>query len=223
MLYSAVLALEFSPVIFESLHWKVPLKIIHGITIPLIIAGITLSTLHQSTLGTMLTIMPYRIHPLWYTPLLPLYFFLIAVAAGLAMVIFESYHSARTYGYRFELKLVSSLARAIPYVLGLYLILKIGELIITGKYIYLLKGDIASILYIFEIIRWSGYSHVDVRRSKDQEHLQWDHLGCLVHHGWIDHQPAQFSPGIHEWGALHPGLVRDRSFHRVDLPGDHLF
>jgi Ni/Fe-hydrogenase subunit HybB-like protein len=151
MLYSTVLALEFSPLLFESLHWKVPLKIIHGITIPLIIAGVTLSTLHQSTLGTMMTIMPYRIHPLWYTPLLPVYFFLSAIAAGLAMVVFESYHSARTYGYRFELKLVSNLTKAVPYVLGLYVILKIGELIISGKYVYLLKGDLASILYIIEI------------------------------------------------------------------------
>jgi Ni/Fe-hydrogenase subunit HybB-like protein len=151
MLYTTVLALEFSPLLFESLHWKVPLKIIHGITIPLIIAGVTLSTLHQSTLGTMMTIMPYRIHPLWYTPLLPVYFLLSAIAAGMAMVVFESFHSARTYGYRFELKLVSSLTKAVPYIMGLYVILKIGELIITGKYIYLLKGDLASILYIIEI------------------------------------------------------------------------
>lgn len=152
MLYSAVLALEFSPVLFESLHWKVPLKIIRSITIPLIVAGITLSTLHQSSLGTMLTIMPYRIHPLWYSPLLPVYYYLTAIAAGLAMVVFESYHSARTYGYKFELKLVASLTKAIPYVLALYLIIKIGELIVTGEYIYLLKGDLASVLYIIEIM-----------------------------------------------------------------------
>src|SRR5690606_20720982 len=108
MLYTTVLALEFSPVVFDALGMKAPVKILRAITIPLIIAGITLSTLHQSTLGTMLTILPYRIHPLWYSPLFPFYFFLTAVAAGMAMTVFESYHSARTYGYPFELKLVSS-------------------------------------------------------------------------------------------------------------------
>jgi Ni/Fe-hydrogenase subunit HybB-like protein len=152
MLYLGVLLLEFSPIVFEALHWKVPLKIIHGIEIPLMIAGITLSTLHQSTLGTMLTILPYRIHPLWYTPLLPVFYYISAIAAGLGMVVFESYNSARTYGYRFELKLLSSLTKAVPWLLGLYLVLKIGDLVVSGDYVYLLKGDLASVLYIIEIM-----------------------------------------------------------------------
>ena len=152
MLYLTVLALEFSPVLFEALGWKVPLKIIHAITVPLIIAGITLSTMHQSTLGTMLTAMPYRIHPLWYSPLMPLYFYLTAIAAGLAMTIFESYHSARTYGFPFELKLFSSLAKIIPYVLGIYLALRLGELFITGKYMYLLEGGAPAVMWFIEVI-----------------------------------------------------------------------
>jgi len=152
MLYLTVLALEFSPVVFGALHWKVPLKIIHAIQIPLIIAGITLSTMHQSTLGTMLTILPHRIHPLWYSPLLPLYFFMTAVAAGLAMTVFESYHSARTYGYPFELKIVSNLTKAIPYVLGLYFVIRTGELIITGNYRYLLENGAPAILFLLEMI-----------------------------------------------------------------------
>jgi Ni/Fe-hydrogenase subunit HybB-like protein len=152
MLYLTVLALEFSPVVFGALHWKVPLKIIHAIQIPLIIAGITLSTMHQSTLGTMLTILPHRIHPLWYSPLLPLYFFMTAVAAGLAMTVFESYHSARTYGYPFELKIVSNLTKAIPYVLGLYFVIRTGELIISGNYRYLLENGAPAILFLLEMI-----------------------------------------------------------------------
>lgn len=152
MLYLTVLALEFSPVVFEALGWKVPLKFIRGITIPLIIAGITLSTMHQSTLGTMLTILPYKVHPLWYSPLFPLYFYLTAIAAGLAMTVFESYHSARTYGYPFEIKMLASLTKAIPYVLGLYFLLRVGELIITGNYIHLLKDGPPAIMYLVEMI-----------------------------------------------------------------------
>ncbi len=151
MLYTTVLALEFSPTVFEALGWKAPLKLIRGITIPLIITGVTLSTLHQSTLGTMLTILPYRIHPLWYSPLMPVYFLLTAIAAGLAMTVFESYHSSRTYGYPFEIKLVSSLTKAVPYVLGLYLALRIGELLITGKYIHLLEGGAPALIYLVEM------------------------------------------------------------------------
>lgn len=152
MLYLTVLALEFSPVLFETLGWKVPLKIIRAITIPLIIAGITLSTMHQSTLGTMLTAMPYRIHPLWYSALMPVNFYLTAIAAGLAMTVFESYHSARTYGFPFEIKLLASLAKIIPYVLGIYLALRVGELFVTGKYTYLLQGGAPATMWFIEII-----------------------------------------------------------------------
>ncbi len=152
MLYTTVLALEFSPVVFEALGWKTPLKLIRGITIPLIIAGVTLSTLHQSTLGTMLTILPHRVHPLWYSPLLPFYFYLTAIAAGLAMTVFESYHSSRTYGYPFEIKMLASLTKVIPYVLGLYVIIRLGELLITGNYFYLLQGGLPAMMYMMEMV-----------------------------------------------------------------------
>ena len=152
MLYLTVLALEFSPVVFEALHWKVPLKIIHAIQIPLIIAGITLSTMHQSTLGTMLTILVDKIHPLFYSPLLPLYFFLTAIGAGLAMTVFESYHSARTYGYPFEVKMLAKLTKGIPWVLGIYFVLRMGELFITGKYTYLLQGGLPATMFLIEMI-----------------------------------------------------------------------
>ncbi len=152
MAYTTVLALEFSPVLFGALGWKAPLKLIRAITIPLIIAGITLSTLHQSTLGTMLTILPGRIHPLWYSPLFPLYFYLTAIAAGLAMTVYESYHSSRTYGYPFELKMLSSLTKAIPWVLGVYLAVRVGELFITGKYVYLMQDGAPALMYLIEMI-----------------------------------------------------------------------
>lgn len=152
MAYTTVLALEFSPVLFEWLGWKVPLKIIRAITIPLIIAGITLSTMHQSTLGTMLTILTERIHPLWHSPLLPFYFFITAVAGGLGMTIFESFHSARTYGYPFELGVLSQVAKVIPWVLGIYFVVRMGELAITGEYTYLLQGGAPTIMFLIEMV-----------------------------------------------------------------------
>lgn len=151
MLYLMVLALEFSPVLFEALGWKVPLKWLRASTIPLIIAGVTLSTLHQSTLGTMLTVLPEKIHPLWYSALLPLNFYLTAIAAGLAMTVFESYHSSRAYGFPFEIKILSSLVKVIPYLLGIYLVLRVGEVIVTGKYMYLMQGGMPAIMWIIEI------------------------------------------------------------------------
>ena len=133
MTYTAVLALEFSPVVFERLNWHVPLKIIRSIQIPLVIAGVVLSTLHQSSLGSMLLMMPETLHALWYSPVLPILFLVSAIAVGPAMVIFESTLSTRVFGHKLDQDVLSGLAKAIPYILGIYLLLKIMELMAAGE------------------------------------------------------------------------------------------
>src|SRR5512143_710368 len=97
MLYTTVLALEFLPVLLERPHWEKPIRILHSITMPLVILGVVLSTLHQSSLGSLFLIMPEKLNPLWYTPLLPLIFFITAVNVGLGMIIFESSLSSRAF------------------------------------------------------------------------------------------------------------------------------
>ena len=96
MLYTTVLALEFSPIVLERFKLEKPLRIIRGVLIPLVIAGVLLSTLHQSSLGSLYLIMVNKLHPFWYTPLLPVFFFLSAICVGLAMTIFESSMSAKS-------------------------------------------------------------------------------------------------------------------------------
>jgi Ni/Fe-hydrogenase subunit HybB-like protein len=125
MLYTTVLALEFSPVIFERLGLERPQRLIHAISTPLVIVGVLLSTLHQSSLGTLFLIVPEKLHPLWYSPLLPIFFFLSAVGAGLGMVILESHLSGRAFGRRLELELLEPLARAMVVVLSVYGLLRL--------------------------------------------------------------------------------------------------
>ena len=67
-LYTTVLFLEFLPVVFEKFGWHKPLEWIHNISVPLMIAGVLLSTLHQSSLGSLYLIVPEKLYPLWYTP-----------------------------------------------------------------------------------------------------------------------------------------------------------
>ena len=81
-LYTLVLALEFSPILFQRLRLEKPLRIIQSITIPLVMLGVILSTLHQSSLGSLYLIVPHKLHPLWYSPLLPLFFFVSAIGLG---------------------------------------------------------------------------------------------------------------------------------------------
>jgi Ni/Fe-hydrogenase subunit HybB-like protein len=120
-LYSTVLFLEFIPVVFERFGFHKPLEWIHKISVPLMILGVLLSTLHQSSLGTLFLIVPEKLYPLWYTPILPLLFYVSAIGVGLAMTIFESWHSSRAFGRALELPLLASMARVLAVVMSVYL------------------------------------------------------------------------------------------------------
>jgi Ni/Fe-hydrogenase subunit HybB-like protein len=96
-LYLMVLGLEFSPAALEWLGWLGLKRRVSEIMLGLICAGVVLSTLHQSSLGSLFLTAPGRLHPLWYTPLIPVLFFVSSVAAGLSMVIVESSLSHRLF------------------------------------------------------------------------------------------------------------------------------
>ncbi len=151
MLYTTVLFLEFLPVLFERFRLERPLRIIRSITVPLVIVGVLLSTLHQSSLGTLYVIVPDKLHPLWYSGLLPLYFFISAIAAGLAMVIFESYLSARAFGKELEFSLLAQLSRIIVLVLGLYLMVRVQDMSSRGALQYVFDGSQESLYFLLEV------------------------------------------------------------------------
>ena len=129
MLYTTVLALEFSPMVFERLKLVGPQRILHAITIPLVIVGVILSSLHQSSLGSLYLIVPSKVYPLWYSPSLPYLFFLTAVAVGPAMVTIESYFSSRRFSREIELPLLSQLGKVTAAALAIYLVLKIEDIV----------------------------------------------------------------------------------------------
>jgi c(7)-type cytochrome triheme protein len=152
MLYIAVLALEFSPMLLERLRLERPARIIRGFTVPLVVLGVLLSTLHQSSLGTLFVIVPEKMHGLWYTPMLPVLFFMSAITAGLAMVILESYLSSRAFHRRLEQALLQDLARAIVFMLALYLVIKLQDLVGRGALPLLLVRSPESFLFGVELI-----------------------------------------------------------------------
>lgn len=152
MLYLHVLALEFAPVVFERLPFNRVYKILKALTIPLVMLGIVLSTLHQSSLGTLFLIMPFRLHPLWYSSILPILFFVSAIGLGLAMVIMESVVSSWLYKKEVEKELLGGLAKGAAYVLGFYAIMKLADLAINGKLHYLIAGSWEANLFAFELL-----------------------------------------------------------------------
>lgn len=152
MLYTLVMILEFCPVIFERYGWQVPIRFIRAIQIPLVIIGVVLSTLHQSSLGSLFLLLRYRLHSLWYSPLLPAFFLISAIGLGLAMVIMESVLSAKAFKRPLEKDLLSGLARALPYVLGIYFVLKMVDLLVAGELGLMFSGTIQGNLFLVEMV-----------------------------------------------------------------------
>ena len=151
MLYTTVLALELSPVIFERFRLAGPQRLIRVVYTPLVIVGVILSTLHQSSLGSLYLIVPSKLHPLWYSPLLPFYFYISAIGAGLGMVILESHLSGRAFGRRLELHLLEPLGRAMVVVLGLYGVLRFLALRRNGTLAELLAPGYEAWMFLLEV------------------------------------------------------------------------
>jgi Ni/Fe-hydrogenase subunit HybB-like protein len=151
MLYSTVLALEFSPIIFEKLNFERPQKILHTITIPMVILGVVLSTLHQSSLGSLFLIIPEKVYPLWYSSNLPYLFFTSAVAVGPAMVIIESFLSSRAFHREIEINILSQIAKVTVVALAVYLVLKIEDINNLKLWSYVFNFNFEGIMYWAEI------------------------------------------------------------------------
>ena len=150
-LYTTVLFLEFLPIVLEKFGLHKPLEWIHKISVPLMILGVLLSTLHQSSLGSLFLIVPEKLYPLWYTPILPLLFYVSSIAVGLAMTIFESWHSSRAFGRALELPLLASLARVLAVVLAVYLWIRFLDMSHRHVWALLSQNRIETWLFLLEI------------------------------------------------------------------------
>ncbi len=149
--YTTVLALEFLPALFERLRWKRAWQITHKVTLPLVIVGILLSTMHQSSLGSLWLIAPGKLNPLWYTPWLPVFFWISAIGVGLGMVIVESNLSSRGFKRGLEQDLLSSLAKFNAYWLGFYAIVKLVDIVWRGQAALLTQPTLQTGLFWIEI------------------------------------------------------------------------
>ncbi len=152
MLYLTVLSLEFFPVPAEEFSKLAKVRrFLLKIRLPLVIIGIGLSTLHQSSLGSLFLIMPYHLHPLWYSPILPVLFLASAIGLGLVMVMFESHTTAYLYHRKPETDLMARLGGAARWVLLGYLVLRLGDLAMRGELYNLMGTDWPILWFWFEL------------------------------------------------------------------------
>jgi Ni/Fe-hydrogenase subunit HybB-like protein len=151
-LYTAVLSLEFSGMIFEKLGWERLVRWQQRITLPLVVVGVILSTLHQSSLGALYLIVPGKLHPLWYTTNLPLLFFLSSVCVGLAMVIVESRLSARAFNRQLEMPLLSEIGQILLAMIGVLGVVKAFDLLQRGVVHMALSSTYEARMFQLEVV-----------------------------------------------------------------------
>ncbi|MBI2418882.1 MAG: Ni/Fe-hydrogenase cytochrome b subunit [Ignavibacteriales bacterium] len=180
MLYSTVLFLEFSPVLLERFKLQRLLKIIKKVSLPIMISGVLLSTLHQSSLGSLFLIVPSKMHPLWYSAMLPVHFYLSAIGAGFGMIIFEAYLSARAFGKGLEMTLLSKIGKYASWVIAVGLVVRFTDIIMQGKFNYLFQPTQETYMFWLEIVIGGVIPFAFLIQKNIRESRKWLYLSATT-------------------------------------------
>ncbi len=121
-----------------------------GAPVVLIIAGILFSTAHQSSLGSLFLLVPDKLSRLWYSPMLPVNFFITAVAVGFAMVIFEATIAARAFNRPVEKEPLAGMGKYASWILWIYLVVRLVDVGIQGGFAEI--GTTRGFIFILEML-----------------------------------------------------------------------
>jgi Ni/Fe-hydrogenase subunit HybB-like protein len=151
VLYTSTLATESSPILFEKLEMNRALQIVNRFMVAIVLFGVLLSLLHQSSLGAVYLIVPGKLSPLWYSKYLPYMFLMSAIMMGLSMVSLETILSSSAFKHAPPREVITGLARGVLIVAPLYLMAKIA-LLVTGPGLgAVLNGSFTAFLWLLEM------------------------------------------------------------------------
>ncbi len=180
-LYLSVLFLEFVPAAMEWLGLKKVRELTVKLTLALTVLGVVLSTLHQSSLGALFLIAPSKLHPLWYSYYLPVFFFVSSIVAGLSMVIFESTLSHRYFAHKMDQAhldekegVALGFGKAAAWVLAGYFIIKVMG--VAGGDNWHLLGTAYGLWFLVEMIGFvalPAFLYAVGVRNKDLSLIKW--------------------------------------------------
>ena len=151
--YWLVTAFELAPVLTERLPFPRLTHFFHSAMLPAIVLGVTLSSMHHSSLGALFLVSPVRLHPLWFTTWVPPEFLISAMGGGLAVLILASLACTRLYGRGPDRALLNGPALAAGVLLAIFLALRITDLSVHHKWGYVFGPDAGweSWLFLIEI------------------------------------------------------------------------
>ncbi|ABS27239.1 4Fe-4S dicluster domain-containing protein [Anaeromyxobacter sp. Fw109-5] len=116
--------------------------------IMLAIAAVTLSTMHQSSLGSLFLLMPDKLSKAWWSPVMPVYFFLSAVAAGTALMVLIEMWIAKGFKRQLRMDQLASLGKIAFWALAVYLAFRVGDLAVRGQLAAALTGPKAGLILV---------------------------------------------------------------------------
>jgi Ni/Fe-hydrogenase subunit HybB-like protein len=148
--YAMVLLIELSPALFEK--WRAgatssskrfaegALRFLDKNFFWILSLGLLLPTMHQSSLGTMMLLPGPKVHPLWFTPWLPLLFLVNCIIMGFAVVTLEATFSAAAFGRPRETKMLAALLQVGAWVALGWAAFRVIVVAVSGKLGYLASG-----------------------------------------------------------------------------------
>jgi len=141
--YWSVTALELFPLITERFPFPKFTHFLHKVMLPFVILGITLSTMHHSSLGSLFMASPTRLHPLWHSMWIPPEFMISAIGAGLSVIVLIMVACSKLYNRKLNMPVISGLAKGSACFLGLYLVIKIADFSINNKWSYVFGKEMS--------------------------------------------------------------------------------
>jgi Ni/Fe-hydrogenase subunit HybB-like protein len=149
--YIVVMWIEFSPAFLEKFGLKDIKKKLNKSLFFIIALGVLLPSMHQSSLGSMLVVFGTQIHPLWQTVLLPLIYLITALTMGFAVVIFEACIASSGFKRPLEMFLLGKLSKVMWWMLIVYMVVRIGDLVVRGVLGYMFDMNIEAFMFWVEM------------------------------------------------------------------------
>jgi len=138
-------------ILFSLMAWAFRAKGKKSEPIMLAIAAVTLSTMHQSSLGSLFLLMPDKLAPQWWSPVMPVSFFLSSIVAGTALIVLVEMWIAKAWHRRLQVSQIASMGQITFWSLLVYILFRLGDMIVRNQLVGAFSGRLGT-LFLVEII-----------------------------------------------------------------------
>ena len=219
LLYAALTA-----ILFSLLAWAFRARDKKAEPIMLAIAAVTLSTMHQSSLGSLFLLMPDKLAPQWWSPVMPISFFLSAIAAGTSLIILIEMWIAKGWKRALRIDQLAAMGKITFWSLLGYLVFRLGDMAVRGQLANAFSGNMGA-LFTTEIMLGGLVPLALLARSAQRRHPAFLFVGTFLTAMGVTFNrvnvvlfamhlkgpmpqvaPASYSPSVFEWG-ISVGLI----------------